>query len=138
MPVICRIEKSRSSTGKHACFANAYWVWKSGQVEEVDASQGTPTKPIYSRGSAKEVRLEDPPREGAVLVQVRLVKSLGGRVSGSLAVYSPRGELLLKCVYKSFKLRRSTGSRSYFWATQRVAEHLKLPLKKINPMTGGG
>jgi len=125
-----RIERSRSRSGKHAVRSLALLVSPRGEVVEARPRSAERLRPLYSVGEAFQAYYAVP--EGWLLVYVYLVRNLRGHVKGYIEVYDRDGRLLYRAVYRRLKLRRSIGDPSYAWAVRRVAEHLKLPVKRTN------
>ena len=137
--VILREEKSKSRRGKHAVRYIALIVDSKGNIRIPKPSRREPAKPTYSRGFAETLYVNL--SEGEYAVQVRLVKNLKGHVKGWIEVYDSDGRMVYRAVYRKLKLRYSKGDATYAWIVERVAEHLKLPIKRSNlrpklPMTG--
>lgn len=122
-------ERSFSRSGKHAVRRLVLVVSKEG-VHEPEARR-VRTKPLYARGEAyllRDVRIGG----GEYLVQASFVRNLRGQVRGVIEVYTGDGALVYRAVYRKLKIRRSMGDPRYAWVVQRVAEHLKLPVKRMN------
>ncbi len=135
MHVNMLIERTRSRTGKHASYSNAFLVTSEGKVSEARARSRREARGTYARGSAVEALLE-PPGPGEVLVAVTMRRNLRGRVHGTLVVYDGEAGEVLRAVYRKLKVRRSRGDPGYEWAIRAVMDHLKLPVKRYNMSTG--
>jgi len=131
-----RIEKSRSRSGKHAARSLALLVSENGEVVEARPRLANPAEPLYRVGEAREAFFTVP--DGWYLVYVWLVKNLRGHISGYIEVYDREGRLLYRAVYRRLKLRRSRGDPRYAWIVRRVADHLRLPVKRTNLGDEGG
>jgi len=127
------VEKTRSRTGLHRRTKRLFVVRKSGEVVEVwggDQARGT-----YAKG---EARLASPPPVGSgdALVYIDFVMNPRKRVKGKVYVYDSRYSLVLVMNYRKLKLRRSWGSKSYFWAVKALFDKLGVPVKRVNLLTG--
>ncbi len=122
-------ERSFSRSGKHAMRRLVLVVSKDG-VREPEARR-VRTKPLYARGEAYLLR-DVSVGEGEYLVQASFVRNLRGHVKGTIEVYTGDGALVYRAVYRKLKIRRSMGDPKYAWVVQRVVEHLKLPVKRMN------
>lgn len=133
-----RVERTSSETKKHSHYANLFIVYKDGKVEQAKPVRETRVRGLYKRGDAKEVLVEVPvvPGGEAVAVQVFFTRNIRKKVSGEILVYDSRGRLVLKCVYRKLKVRRSKGDKKYGWAVQRVLDFLRVPVKRYNLNTG--
>ncbi len=125
-----KLEKSRSRSGKHAVRALALLVSEKGDVMEPRPRMTNRAKPLYRKGEAYEAFYNVP--DGWYLVYVWLVRNLRGHIKGYIEVYDGEGRLLYRAVYRRLKLRRSMGDPRYAWVVRRVAEYLKLPIKRVN------
>uniref|UniRef100_A0A7J3ZIM1 Uncharacterized protein n=1 Tax=Fervidicoccus fontis TaxID=683846 RepID=A0A7J3ZIM1_9CREN len=133
-----RIERTSSETKKHSHYANLFIVHKDGRVEQASPVRERRVRGLYKKGDAKEVLVEVPavPGTETVAVQVFFTRNLRKRVSGEILVYDGEGRLVLKCVYRKLKVRRSKGDRKYSWAVQKVLDFLRVPVKRYNLNTG--
>jgi len=125
-----RIEKSRSRTGKHAVRALALLVSEKGDIVEPKPRLTSPASPLYREGNAQDAFYAVP--RGWYLVHVWLVRNLRGHIHGFIDIYDSDGRLLYRAVYRKLKLRYSKGDPTYAWIIRRVAEHLRLPVKRYN------
>jgi len=129
LPIVLVEELSKSRTGKHAVRKIAFIVSKNG-VRRVDCSSGEKGVKTYARGWSRICSVELDENEYAV--QVHLVKNLYGHVKGYIEVYDHNGNMVFRAVYRKLKIRRSHGHPRYAWIVKRVAEELKLPVKRYN------
>ncbi len=88
-------------------------------------------KPIYSKGEAYEVEI----KSYEVLVHLKMIKCLRGRVKGFIEVYKD-DMLVLKMKYVNGLLRRSCGDQSYVRCVELVLSSLRIPYRRINISTG--
>lgn len=130
MPVILVEEFSKSYTGKHAVRKLAFIVSKDGGVRKVDCSKGEEGVKMYAKGWSRVCSVELKEKEYAV--QIHLVRNLYGHVKGYIEVYDHNGNMVFRAVYRKLKIRRSHGHPRYAWIVKRVAEELKLPVKRYN------
>jgi hypothetical protein len=132
------IERSVSRTGRHAARRVAVIIRSNGAIEVVGEPSRRGSGCTYSKGvcGVAEVRL-DP---GDVAVEVRLVRSHSGRVSGEFVVYDHTGSPVLVAVYRRLKVRRSRGDPSYAWAVEAAVKALKMEryVRRFNWRTGAG
>ncbi len=131
-----RIEKSSSRSGRHAVYYNVFIVDKRCVIKQPKLVKQRRVKPIYRKGEALEAKAKLPENPDEVLVKVRFVKNLMGKVKGEIEVYNSEGELVLKTVYRKLKVRRSRGDPEYRWAIECLMDKLKLPVKRYNYETG--
>ena len=124
------VERSKSRRGGHAERKIALIVSPSGVVEEPKPRRRRSVAPVYSRGSAEEWEVDVP--EGYYAVQVRLVRNTRGHVKGYIEVYDSEGRLVYRAVYRRLKLRYSKGDPTHAWVVEKVAQYLKLPVKRVN------
>ncbi len=130
LPVILVEELSKSRTGKHAVRKLAFIVSKDGSIRRVECKEWLDAPKTYTRGWSRACSVELGENEYAV--QVHLVKNLYGHVKGYILVYDREGNVVFRAVYRRLKLRRSFGHPRYAWIVKRVAEELKLPVKRYN------
>ena len=131
-----RVEKSKSKSGRHSVYYNAFIVSRDCTIRQPKLIKQQKVKPTYRRGEAIEAKAKPPDNIEEVLVKVRFVKNLWGRVRGEIEVYNNDGELVLKTVYRKLKIRRSKGDPEYGWAIECLMDKLKLPVKRYNFETG--
>ncbi|MEM0021116.1 MAG: hypothetical protein QW039_05845 [Fervidicoccaceae archaeon] len=134
MSIEIRRERSKSKSGKHAYYENAFYVSRS-EVREIDPLKKRNAPPLYKEGESTIIQPK-PPRSGEVIVKVRLVRNPRGRVKGIVDVIDENGRILLRMKYNKLKFRRSIGSAEFAWAVKNVASHLKLPIRRFNLKTG--
>ncbi len=126
-----RLERSESNTRKHKYVRRAFKVnLNTLDVKEVEPKLKL-SPLLYAKGwsSLAEVKLG----EGDVLVVTEFLMNSQGRVKGRFTVFSNKGGILYKAVYRKFKIRGSYGDPRYYKAIKRVIEKLKIPLKRENP-----
>ncbi len=129
-------EKSKSRSGKHSLYANAFEI-EENKVTPIKAQRREQIRPLYKRGEAERLYLKrNIPSEKKLYVQVWFIRNLRGKVKGTIKVYSQDGDTKLEAKYKKLKVRRSSGDPSYGWAVVSVMDHLKLPVKRYNFNTG--
>ncbi len=134
--IIGVIEKSQSKTGKHASYSNFFIVSKRGEVKQASPIKKKQIKPTYVKGSAEEAYFSPPITEDAVLVHIKFIKGLRGKVKGKIIVYDSHGLPALIVNYSKLKIRRSKGKKEFSWAVKLLLDHLKIPVKRYNFDTG--
>lgn len=130
LSVILVEELSKSRSGKHAVRKLAFIVSKDGGVRKVDCSNGEEGVKTYAKGWSRVCNVEL--KENEYAVQIHLVRNLYGHVKGYIEVYDHNGNMVFRAVYRKLKIRRSHGHLRYAWIVKRVAEGLKLPVKRYN------
>ncbi|MCI4397008.1 MAG: hypothetical protein JHC28_05560 [Thermoprotei archaeon] len=127
-------ERSKSVSGKHAYFENAFYVSKE-KVTEVEPLKKTNVSPLYKNGEAFIIQPKMQPK-AEVIVRVSLVRNLRGKVKGYIEVFDAEGQIVLRTKYSKLKIRRCYGNTEYAWAIKSVASFLNLPVKRHNFRTG--
>jgi len=128
--VVLREEQSKSRKGLHMTRCIALVVDREGKIIKPRIRLREELKPTYARGKAYRLHIEVP--DDAYAVQACFTKNWRGIVKGYIEVYDPAGALLFRAVYRKLKLRYSKGNPEYAWVARLVAEHLKLPIKRVN------
>ena len=129
------LEKSKSSTGKHAFVSKAFVLDKSnGSIVKIIEPQATHSPSVYSRGVAEEKEVKYDTNE--VLVLITFVqtpqKKLKRKVKGEITVFD-EGKMVYRAVYRELKLRGSYGDPKYFKYVETVLRSLNVPIKRSNP-----
>jgi len=134
--IIGIIEKSQSRTGKHASYSNFFIVSKRGEVKQASPIKKKQVKPTYVKGNAEEAYFSPPITDDTVLVHIKFVKGLRGKVKGKIIVYDSHALPALIVNYSKLKIRRSRGKKEYSWAVKLLLDYLKIPVKRYNFNTG--
>ena len=126
-----RLERSESNSGKHKYVRRAFKVdLRTLKVEEIGPKEKL-SPLLYAKGwsSRTEVNLN----EGEVLVVAEFLMNPQGKVKGRFTVFSNKGGILYRAVYRKLKIRGSYGDPQYYKAVKKVIEELKIPVKRENP-----
>jgi len=134
MELMLRKERSRSKSGKHAYYENAFYISRS-EVREIEGEEKRRAETLYRSGEAYVV-VPKKNKEDEVIVKVSLVRNLRGRVKGYLEVLDGSGRILLRTKYNKLKIRRCEGDSNYAWAVKKAASFLNLPVRRYNFRTG--
>ncbi|MGB9726233.1 MAG: hypothetical protein ACP5I2_02995 [Fervidicoccaceae archaeon] len=134
MVVELKKERSKSRSGKHAYYENAFYVSKTG-VKEIDDGRRKGASTLYRIGEAYLIELKDIPQD-VVIVHVKLIRNLRGKVKGYIDVLNREGAVVLRVKYNKLKIRRCYGSTEYAWAVKNIVSFLNIPVKRFNFSTG--
>ncbi len=123
------VERSKSSSGKHAF--RSFYVVVDGKCDklEVMPKNSRKVKTLYVIGEASEHDVEVP--KGYFAVQLKFIKCLRGRVKGEILVFDSSGALLCRAIYRKLKVR-VLGCRDNALVNVLICicSQLKIPVKK--------